>query len=68
MKAAYPATKVEYVPRDEDPRDYRVSFDKITNVLGFKAKWTVPAGIEQLQHALAEKLFDDPYAGFYRNT
>src|SRR5215471_21115697 len=39
-----PAGKVRYVARQEDPRDYRVRFDKIKNVLGFRISKTVPDG------------------------
>ena len=37
-----------YVRRDEDPRDYKVSFDKIREVLGFETLMTVPDGIAEV--------------------
>src|SRR4051812_13623075 len=40
--------KVSYVKRDEDPRDYKVSFDKVRGVLGFETAMTVPEGIAEV--------------------
>ena len=43
---------VTYVKRDEDPRDYKVSFDKIRAELGFETLMTVPDGIAEIIAAL----------------
>jgi len=43
-----PDGKVRYTKIDEDPRDYRVSFKKIRDSLGFKAAFTVPDGISEI--------------------
>jgi nucleoside-diphosphate-sugar epimerase len=59
--------EVSYVHRDEDPRDYKVSFDKIRAVLGFETEMTVPGGIAELIDALERDLFQDPFDGRYRN-
>jgi nucleoside-diphosphate-sugar epimerase len=59
--------KVSYVKRQEDPRDYKVSFDKIRSVLGFETKMTVPDGIGEILAALDSGRFDDPFDGRYRN-
>jgi nucleoside-diphosphate-sugar epimerase len=59
---------VRYVPRDEDPRDYKVSFDLIRDVLGFGAQATVPDGILETVSALSRGEFDDPFASLYRNV
>lgn len=58
---------VEYVRKDEDPRDYKVSFDKIRNVLGFETEMTVPDGIAEVFAALEQERFGDPFDGRYRN-
>jgi nucleoside-diphosphate-sugar epimerase len=63
-----PRGKVSYVRRDEDPRDYKVSFDKIRSVLGFETLMTVPDGIAEVIAALEEKKFGDPFQGRYRNV
>jgi nucleoside-diphosphate-sugar epimerase len=39
--------------QDSDPRNYRVSFAKIRNQLGFVPQWTVDQGIEQVLEAIA---------------
>jgi nucleoside-diphosphate-sugar epimerase len=60
--------EVQYVHRDEDPRDYKVSFDKIKDVLGFETTMTVPDGIAEVATRLEAgdlpDAFDDPR---YRN-
>jgi nucleoside-diphosphate-sugar epimerase len=62
------AGAVSYVHRDEDPRDYRVSFEKIRRDTGFQAEMTVPDGIRELVSALASGAFSDPFDDAYRNT
>ena len=59
--------EVQYVRRDEDPRDYKVSFDKIRAVLGFETEMTVPDGIAEVLDALEKDRFGDPFDGRYRN-
>ena len=39
---------VRYVHRDEDPRDYRVSFERIAAELGFVPRMRVPDGIGEV--------------------
>jgi nucleoside-diphosphate-sugar epimerase len=59
--------KVTYVPREEDPRDYKVSFEKIRAQLGFETLMTVPDGITELLDALDAEEFGDPFDARYRN-
>jgi nucleoside-diphosphate-sugar epimerase len=59
--------KVSYVKRNEDPRDYKVSFDKIRAELGFETLMTVPDGIAEIIGALDAGTFGDPYDARYRN-
>jgi nucleoside-diphosphate-sugar epimerase len=58
---------VEYVTRTEDPRDYKVSFERIKNELGYEPVNRVPTGIEELVGALEEKRFGDPFSPRYSN-
>ncbi|MBA2629966.1 MAG: NAD(P)-dependent oxidoreductase [Thermoleophilaceae bacterium] len=58
---------VEYVHRDEDPRDYKVSFEKIRSALGFEVSNRVPDGIAEIVGALEQERFGDPYDGRFRN-
>jgi nucleoside-diphosphate-sugar epimerase len=58
---------VEYVHKQEDPRDYRVSFSRISDQLGFQITRTVSQGIEEVAHLVrsgAITNFADPR---YRN-
>jgi nucleoside-diphosphate-sugar epimerase len=59
---------VRYVPRDEDPRDYKVSFERIRDVLGFGPETTVADGIVETVSALSRGEFEDPFASLYRNV
>jgi nucleoside-diphosphate-sugar epimerase len=67
LKQRFPQAKVEFVHRDEDPRDYRVSFEKIKQDLDFKPQWSVPAGMDEIIALLRSGLLDDPYAQLYSN-
>ena len=58
---------VSYVHRDEDPRDYKVSFDKIRARLGFETLMTVPDGIAEIIAALDANAFGDPFDPRYKN-
>jgi nucleoside-diphosphate-sugar epimerase len=59
--------EVAFVHREEDPRDYKVSFDKIRSILGFETEMTVPDGIAEVLDALESSRFGDPFDGHYRN-
>lgn len=60
--------RVSYVARDEDPRDYKVSFDKIRSVLGYETTNIVRDGIGELIEQLDAGRFGDPFAPKYRNV
>lgn len=59
--------KVVSVERDEDPRDYRVNFDRI-KALGFEPRMRLADGIEEIAGAIRDGLILDPYAARYRNS
>jgi nucleoside-diphosphate-sugar epimerase len=58
---------VTYVKRREDPRDYKVSFKKISSVLRFETTLTVPQGIAEIARAFDEDRWPDPWGPRYRN-
>lgn len=60
--------EVEYVHRDEDPRDYKVSFEKIKRELEFEPRMRVPDGIDEIASALEEQRFGDAFQSRYSNT
>ncbi|MDA0171296.1 SDR family oxidoreductase [Solirubrobacter taibaiensis] len=59
---------VSYVQRTEDPRDYKVAFEKVHATLGYEVTRTVPEGIAELLRALDEGFFPDAFEPRYRNT
>ncbi|HKJ46735.1 MAG TPA: NAD-dependent epimerase/dehydratase family protein [Balneolales bacterium] len=63
-----PNGNVRYVKKNEDPRDYRVSFEKIKEKLGFKISMKLPDGINQLNHVLSKGFFRNPDDMRYRNV
>ncbi len=53
---------VSYVHRDEDPRDYRVSFARIRDELGYEPLLRVPDGIDEIIDGLEAERFGDPFS------
>ena len=62
-----PDGKVDYVDRDEDPRDYRVNSDKIKEILNFKITKRVPDGISEIIKVVNSSILSNPYSSKYRN-
>lgn len=62
-----PGGRVRYVHKEEDPRDYRVQFDKIRAVLGFRISKTVPEGMKEILEALRLGFIEDPENQRYYN-
>ncbi|MEC8374047.1 MAG: NAD(P)-dependent oxidoreductase, partial [Pseudomonadota bacterium] len=62
-----PDANIRYVEKQEDPRDYRVNFDKISRVLDFKITKTVPDGIEQILQVVRDGFITDPDSKVYSN-
>lgn len=67
IKKVLPNSKIKYVKKNEDPRDYRVNFDKIKKELGFKISMTVPDGIKEIKRVIQENLIQDPENQKYYN-
>ena len=59
--------RVRYVHKSEDPRDYRVSFDKIGTALEYTALRSVGQGMDEIRALLSSGLIADPDAAIYRN-
>jgi nucleoside-diphosphate-sugar epimerase len=62
-----PDAVVEFVHKTEDPRDYRVSFARITNDLGFKTTRSVPQGIAEIARLVQDKVIGNFEDRKYRN-
>jgi nucleoside-diphosphate-sugar epimerase len=54
-----PGTQVEYRTGDTDPRNYRVSFEKITSRLGFSCDFTVQRYLPNVVDAVKAGVFPD---------
>jgi nucleoside-diphosphate-sugar epimerase len=67
LKERVPAAQVSFVHKDEDPRDYKVSFEKVGERLGFAPERTVATGIDEIMALLGSGLLADPYAAVYHN-
>ena len=67
IKKVLPNSKIKYVKKNDDPRDYRVNCDKIKNELGFKISMTVPDGIKEIKRVIQENLIQDPEDQKYYN-
>jgi len=68
IRERLPAADVRFVHRDEDPRDYRVSFERIRSELGFDPVMRVPDGVAELLVGLEEERFGDPFDRRFSNV
>jgi nucleoside-diphosphate-sugar epimerase len=59
VRDVVPHTELEIVPDDPDKRSYNVSFDKIADVLGFRAEMSPYEGIVEVKQALEQGRVDD---------
>ena len=60
-------TKIEIINSKKDPRNYRVSFDKSKNKLGFSNTMTLTDGIQEIANAINEGCLD-PRDSDFTNT
>lgn len=60
-------SNVEFVHKDEDPRDYRVSFELIKKTFGFQNEKRVENGISELILTIESGQLSDPDNPVYRN-
>ncbi len=59
--------QIERIHKDEDPRDYRVSFDKIHRALTFRMTRTVEDGVREVMAAIRDGVVADVDNPSYRN-
>ena len=67
IKKVLPNSKIKYVKKNDDPRDYKVNCDKIKNELGFKISMTVPDGIVEIKNLIENQLIKNPEDQKYYN-
>lgn len=63
-----PDTKITYVAKKEDPRNYKVDFSKIKEKLSFAITKTVPNGLSEIKNLLLENKIKDPFSKKYSNV
>jgi len=60
--------EVRFVEHKEDERTYRVSFDKINHILGWKTERDIEDGVEEIKGWMAESDITDYEQDIYRNS
>ena len=60
--------KVKYVKKNEDPRDYRVSFKKINDELGFTVTKKLIDGVKEIKFVLDNNFLSNPDDAKYKNA
>jgi nucleoside-diphosphate-sugar epimerase len=68
LREIAPEARIEYVRKDEDPRDYRVDFARIQRTLGFAISKRVADGIREVHDALRSGIIADPDSPRYCNV
>lgn len=67
IREVVPEGQVDFVHRTEDPRDYKVAFERIHATLGFTITRRVRDGIREIEAAVRAGFFKDADASLYRN-
>jgi lipopolysaccharide/colanic/teichoic acid biosynthesis glycosyltransferase/nucleoside-diphosphate-sugar epimerase len=67
VKTHLPGVAIEIKAEQPDARDYRVAFDKIHQVMGFKPRFGVEDGIREIADVLASGKIRDPFGDVYHN-
>lgn len=68
MKKYIPDAVIERVEKKEDPRDYKVSFDRIRECLNFDLEHTVDDGIREILSLIDNEIITDFSDPSYRNS
>ncbi|MFC7132401.1 MULTISPECIES: NAD-dependent epimerase/dehydratase family protein [Salinibaculum] len=63
-----PEAEVRFVEHKEDERTYRVSFDKINHILGWKTRRDIPDGVEEIREWMTEEEITEYDADHFRNS
>jgi nucleoside-diphosphate-sugar epimerase len=67
LESLEPGAKIERFAKTEDPRDYRVTFKKIRERLGYKVERSVDSGIAEIAQLVRDGLLPDYDAPEFSN-
>lgn len=67
IKKQIPDSKVKYVAQTDDPRDYKVNFDKIKKQLKFKTSKNIKDGIREINKLIQYHILNNPDDEKYKN-
>ena len=67
IRPLVPDAQIEFVHKKEDPRDYRVSFERIAQRLGFNISKTVDQGIQEVARLIQSRAISNFEDSRYRN-
>lgn len=68
IQEVVPSAELEFVHKEEDPRDYRVSFEKIKDKLGYQTSYTVEDGINEVYSLIESGIIKDFENSEYYNS
>jgi nucleoside-diphosphate-sugar epimerase len=68
IKRLVPTSELVEMGCDSDRRNYRVSFKKIRDILGFQPEWTVEKGVQQVIDAIKTGKVKDYKSAKYSNV
>jgi nucleoside-diphosphate-sugar epimerase len=66
IREVYPGTEVQFVDNN-DRRNYRVSFDKLDRLVGFRSSVDLTQGVQELQSAFERRQIEDYKLARYSN-
>ena len=67
LRPLAPDAVIEFVHKDEDPRDYRVSFEKIRKHFDFECRHSVEGGMKEVARLVKSGLIENYESPEYRN-
>lgn len=59
LKVFIPSAKIKYKEKGSDPRNYKVNFTKVKEILGFQPKFTVEMGMKEIISAVHSGMFEN---------
>lgn len=67
IKRHIPGITVEILEDKQDKRNYKVSFEKIKQAIGFKSKFTLEQGIQEIKEVIQKGIVITPQSSKYTN-